>query len=118
MGLSETIKRRRSELGLTLKDVADRLGVTEATVQRYESGNIKPLRHGRISKLSEILEVTPAELLGYEQQQKEKPATNEDDGLNFNEQDRSVMERFKNLSYENKLKMMGYLDSLSDQDNQ
>lgn len=38
---SEELKRLRLENGLTLKDVAARLDITEATVSRYESGAIK-----------------------------------------------------------------------------
>lgn len=64
--LSTVLKRRREELGLTLAQIADEVGVAEATVQRWESGNIKTLRHGRIDKLAEILKVHPATLMGWE----------------------------------------------------
>ena len=42
------------------------MGVSEATVQRWESGNIKNIRRERISKLAEVLHVTPASLMGWE----------------------------------------------------
>ncbi len=67
MGLSEILKSRRKELGLTLLEIANRIGVTEAIVQRWESGEIKTLRQGRIAKLAEILEVSPAQLMGWEE---------------------------------------------------
>lgn len=38
---NDEIKRLRISKGLTLKDVAVRLKVTEATISRYESGQIK-----------------------------------------------------------------------------
>ena len=38
---SEEMKRLRIKHGLTLKDVAARLKIAEATVSRYESGQIK-----------------------------------------------------------------------------
>lgn len=66
MGLSKILKIRRKELGLTLLEIANRIGVTEATVQRWESGEIKTLRQGRIAKLAEILEVSPAQLMGWD----------------------------------------------------
>lgn len=37
----DILKRLREENGLTLNAVANRIGVTEATVSRYESGQIK-----------------------------------------------------------------------------
>ncbi len=64
--ISDIMKNKRIELGLTLKQIADRMNVTEATVQRWESGNIKSLRQGRISQLAEILHTSPAVLMGWE----------------------------------------------------
>lgn len=64
--LSSILKQRRKELGLTLAQIADMMGVAEATVQRWESGNIKTVRHEKIGKLAEILKVSPAALMGWE----------------------------------------------------
>ena len=64
--LSTVLKRRRKELGLTLLQIAEAMEVSEATVQRWESGNIKMLRHDRISRLARILNVPPASLMGWE----------------------------------------------------
>lgn len=64
--LSEVMKKRRKELGLTLAQVADLVGVTEATAQRWESGNIKSVRHDKITHLADALKVSPADLMGWE----------------------------------------------------
>lgn len=64
--LSTVLKRRRKELGLTLLQIAEEMNVSEATVQRWESGSIKMLRHGRITKLAQVLKVPPASLMGWE----------------------------------------------------
>lgn len=63
--LSTILKQRRKELGLTLAQIADAMNVTEATVQRWESGNIKTIRYEKIGKLAEILKVSPALLMGW-----------------------------------------------------
>lgn len=94
MSLQTVLKIRRKELGLTLKDIADRMNVTEATVQRWESGNIKNLRHGRITKLAEILDTTPAYLMGWELPDN---AEQSDDEL-----DREIIEGYARLTDENK----------------
>ena len=65
--ISSVLKAKRKELGLTLTQIAEKIGVTEATVQRWESGNIKSLRHERIAKLADILGVTPAVLMGWDE---------------------------------------------------
>jgi transcriptional regulator with XRE-family HTH domain len=66
MKTNEIIKKRRLELSLTLLDIADYVGVTEATVQRYESGNIKNIKLSTMTKLAEILKTTPTHLMGWE----------------------------------------------------
>ncbi len=72
--LSVVLKTRRKELGLTLAQVAERMGVAEATVQRWESGNIKSVRYEKIDKLAEILKVNPAAFMGWGSQETELPS--------------------------------------------
>lgn len=71
MSLSSVLKSKRKDLGLTLNDIAEQMGVSEATVQRWESGNIKSLRHGRITKLAAILNVSPSVLMGWDEGENE-----------------------------------------------
>lgn len=63
---SNVIKSRRVELGLTMKDIAEYVGVSEGTVSRWESGNIANMKRSRINKLAEILQLSPLVLLGVE----------------------------------------------------
>ncbi len=44
MDLGEKIKGRRLDLELTLQEVADIVGVSKSTVQKWESGNIENMR--------------------------------------------------------------------------
>lgn len=66
MSVQELIKKRRLELGLTLKDVAKVLGVAEATVSRYETGDIQNMGIDKIADLSKALRCSPAYLMGWE----------------------------------------------------
>ncbi|MFQ7292577.1 MAG: helix-turn-helix domain-containing protein [Monoglobales bacterium] len=63
--IHERIKQRRTELGYTLLYVAEQLNIKEATMQRYESGAIKNIKHQTITKLSQILKCDPAYLMGW-----------------------------------------------------
>lgn len=47
------INARRKQLNLTLKEIAEYVGVSEATVSRWESGNIANMRRDRISALAQ-----------------------------------------------------------------
>ena len=63
---NERIREKRLEKGITLAQIADALGVTEATAQRYESGNIKSVPYEHMCKYGEILGCSPAYLMGWE----------------------------------------------------
>lgn len=76
MEIHEKIKRRRLELGLTLEKVADYVGVSKATVSRWESGEIVNMRRDRILKLSEVLKVKPNFIMGLEETKEKKETFN------------------------------------------
>lgn len=65
MTIGERIKDCRLEKGLTLREVAEHLGVKEATAQRYESGNIKTLKQKTIAALANLFSVSPGYLMGW-----------------------------------------------------
>ena len=58
MELQDLIRTRPTQLGKTLEDIGKAVGVSKATVQRWESGEIKNLRRDRIARLAAALEVT------------------------------------------------------------
>ncbi len=57
--MSNYLADRRKELGLTMKQVAEAVGVSEATVSRWESGQIANMRRDRISTYAKVLQVRP-----------------------------------------------------------
>ncbi len=59
-----SIKNRRLELNLTLEEVAKMVGVTKATVQRWESGLIANMKRDKIALLAKALRTTPSFILG------------------------------------------------------
>lgn len=67
MELHKRIKERRLAMGMTLLDVANALGVKEATVQRYESGEIKNPKHSTVLELSKIFRCSPSYLMGWDE---------------------------------------------------
>ena len=67
MKVNEIIRARRKELGLTLKQVADKLGVSESLISRYESNDVKNMGIDKLIPLAKILKTTPAYLMGWEE---------------------------------------------------
>ena len=79
MEMKDKIKQRREELGLTLEEVGNIVGVGKSTVRKWETGDIANMRRDKIAKLAVALHTTPAYLLGYEEV--EKTAAQKSDGL-------------------------------------
>ncbi len=65
MTTGERIKQRRIELGLSVDEVAEKLGKNRATIYRYESNDIENFPVGTLEPLAKILETTPAQLIGW-----------------------------------------------------
>lgn len=97
--LNERIKERRLSLGLTLLQVAEKIGVKEATMQRYESGEIKNIKHDTIVRLSCALKCSPEYLIGWSDALL-RPAAISDGGR------KEIDEIFNGLSEENRSKLL------------
>ncbi len=68
---NDRIKQLRRLKNITLKEVAEYIGSTEATAQRYESGNgIKNIPYDVVVKYSELLNCSPAYIMGWEDEEK------------------------------------------------
>ena len=65
--LKDKIKDLRQQAGLTMRQLADAVNVSEATVSRWESGNISNMRRDKIYDLAKALNTTPAYLMGWEE---------------------------------------------------
>lgn len=63
--LSAFIKNRRLELNMTVRELADKIGVSGATISKWEKANIKHLREDRLIPLANALNVHPLALMGY-----------------------------------------------------
>ena len=64
--IGELLRKRRNELSLTQRQVANQVGVTEATVSRWESGDIDNMRRDKIASLANALKVSPLLIMGVE----------------------------------------------------
>lgn len=66
MTIGERIKQRRKELGLSVDELADKLGKNRATIYRYESNEIEKLPTTVLEPLADVLSVSPGFLMGWE----------------------------------------------------
>ena len=104
--LGERLREQRLLKDMTLKDVADRIGVTEATVQRYESGNIHSPKHKITVRLSELFGCEPAYLMGW---------TNNslnDINIEANPDTQQVLDLYSRLDTEDKAEIRGEMKQM------
>lgn len=71
MEIKDLIKARRLELGMTMLDISKLVRVSEATISRWESGDIANMKRDKIVLLANALRVSPSVIMGWE----ESPST-------------------------------------------
>lgn len=64
MNIGSRIKRRRTELKMSVDALARLIGKDRSTVYRYESGGIDKISAEMLEPLAEALKTTPAYLIG------------------------------------------------------
>ena len=62
----EKLKNRRLELGLTLEEVGNIVGVGKSTVTKWENGSIENMKRDKIALLATALKVSPLFIMGIE----------------------------------------------------
>lgn len=73
MDMGQKIYNLRIQKGLTLEELGNMVGVGKSTVRKWENGMIANMKRDKILKVSEVLDTTPAYLMGW----KEDPIQNE-----------------------------------------
>lgn len=72
--MHDRIKSLRNQKGLTLSQIADALGTTEATAQRYETGKgIKSIPYEVIEKYANIFNCKPQYIMGWDDEINRNP---------------------------------------------
>jgi len=72
MKTNDLIRMRRLELDMTMKELAAKVGVSEGTISRWESGDIENMKRDKIAALARALEVPPAVLMDWEEYDAER----------------------------------------------
>ena len=65
MSIGETIRKKRIHAGMSLEELAVKIGISRQTLSRYETGVIANIPSDKIESLAKILKTTPAYLMGW-----------------------------------------------------
>lgn len=97
--LGAKIKQARKEKGISQRELAQLVGLTKSTIQRYESSNITDIKIVVIDAIAKALNVSPEWLIG---KSCEKAAPNWD-GL------REILNKLDEADIDEVLKFVEYL---------
>lgn len=65
MCMAQRIKERRNYLGLTQEELGEKLGLQKSAIAKYENGRVENIKRSVIAKMADILECSPAYLMGW-----------------------------------------------------
>lgn len=102
MDIGERIKKRRKELGLSAEQIADKLGVSPATIYRYESNDIMNMRIDKLEPIAKVLRTTPAYLMGWDEAEEN----------NADNQQQKLLTNYNKLDSTDQTKLVDYSDEL------
>lgn len=63
MLLKNLIKQKREEKGMSMNELARKVGVSQSTITRWERGDIATMKQSKIVALASALGVSPAEII-------------------------------------------------------
>lgn len=97
MTIGNKIKSKRKELNLSVDELAEKLNKNRATIYRYESDEIENLPITILEPLAEILNTTPAYLMGWDEDSDDKINTiaAHHDDENWTEDEMKEIDEFK-----------------------
>ena len=64
--IGERIRYIRRERNMTQEELGNKVGVTKATINKYETGVIVYLKRPMLDKLAKALSISPAYLMGWD----------------------------------------------------
>lgn len=104
MNLGNRIHAKRKEKKLTLEQLANYIGTSKQTIQRYESGIISNIPLDKIEKIAKILDTSPSYLMGWENNIAFKTIENHEE--------EHIITNYRKLNDEGQNKLIDYSDDL------
>lgn len=69
MDMNQRIRERRLALNMTQEELAHKLGMQKSAIAKYESGRVENIKRSTLAKMADLLECSPAYLMGWDDEQ-------------------------------------------------
>lgn len=110
MEIKDILRNRREKLNMTMKELSLKVGVSESTISRWESGDIANMKRDKIALLADALSISPSIIMGWDDPKQEPSFV-------LNEDERKLVENYRKLNSVDQAELKGVLRGmlLSDQ---
>lgn len=106
MNIGTIIKHRRKKIDVSAEQLAAQVGVSPATIYRYENGDIEKLPVSALEPIAKALNCTPAYLMGWEENPN-SPWQNEV----IDKEEQNLIKKYRSLDDHGKKNIDTLLDS-------
>lgn len=110
--VGKRIKKQRLKQKLTLKELGEKVSLSEGNVQRYEVGKIKSVGINIVKSFAKALNTTPAYLMGWEEESISKE--NIDNKTVKKEEFNFLLARYKKTSDKDKKPLINAMENIVD----
>lgn len=110
MSIGIRLKQLRENANLTQEEVGKKIGVSKATVNRYETGEIDIKRTIAI-KLSEVFNVSPSYIMEWDNNM-QVPVHNPEQNTLHNNSDKTILDLYNQLDTEDKAEIRGEIKQM------
>ena len=113
MGIKDILKNRRNELNLTMKELSAKVGVSEGTISRWESGEIANMKRDKIIALADALQISPAVIMGWDDDKVSQSNVSSPSRSEPQEDQKRLLEHYDKLNPTGKEKVIEYTEDLT-----
>lgn len=112
INLAGRLKKLRLNHGLSLQEVADKVGISKVTLLRYETLDITNIPSNNIEKLADIYKTTPSYIMGWDDERNIRNKIEHEVNISTNEKPtliKKILKRIESgLDYENVAKILDF----------
>lgn len=112
MTVNQKIRIIRKEKSITTTDLAEKLGISQSTVVRYENGTVKYVPLELLNKMAAVFECSLSDLIEGDSRYSHKKKGRKTSQLSEDEQ--ILLLKYRELSIKDKNAIMGLCDLLTD----
>lgn len=66
--MGKRIHDKRKEYGLSMEELAEKIGVNKSSISKWESGTVGDIKRIYIAKMAQVFHVRPSWLMGYDKE--------------------------------------------------